>query len=82
MPIADLIPRAYAISVATYDSLYIALVENYIALVEKRNIPLVTADERLIRRLSRNIALVKRMIWVDDFSVQRAIWTMRRMVCR
>jgi predicted nucleic acid-binding protein len=43
-----------------YDSLYVAL-------AEARDIPLVTADKRLIRRLADDAALAKRVVWVGDF---------------
>ena len=64
-PIAALLPRALAISLAHMVTIYDAL---YVALAEKRDIPLVTADERLIRRLSGVAALGQRMIWVGDLS--------------
>jgi predicted nucleic acid-binding protein len=61
--VAGLVPRAFAISVAhsvtVYDSLYVAL-------AEQRDIPLVTADERFIRRLSGDAHLAKRMVWVGN----------------
>lgn len=60
-PIADLIPRAFAISAANAVTIYDSL---YIALAEKRDLPMVTADERLIRRMSGDAALAKRMLWV------------------
>ena len=47
-PIADLIPRAFAISAALAVTIYDSL---NVALAEKRDIAMVTADERLIRRL-------------------------------
>ncbi len=62
--IAGLVPRAFAISVAhavtVYDSLYVAL-------AEQRDIPLVTADERLVRRLAADAVLGKRVLWIGDF---------------
>jgi predicted nucleic acid-binding protein len=64
-PIADLMPRAFAIAVARTVTIYGAL---YVALAETRDIPLVTADERLIRRLSGDPALAKRMVWVGDLA--------------
>jgi predicted nucleic acid-binding protein len=69
--IAGLLPRAFAISVAhsvtVYDSLYVAL-------AEQRDIPLVTADERLIRRLSGDADLAKRMVWIGtDLPAKQAI---------
>lgn len=64
-PIANLLPRAFAISMAhavtIYDSLYIALAEGL-------NVPLVTADKRLIRLMSGDAALGKRMVWIGDLS--------------
>jgi predicted nucleic acid-binding protein len=62
-PIAALLPRAFAISVARMVTIYDAL---YVALAEQRDIPLITADERLIRRMSGDPALAKRMVWVGD----------------
>lgn len=62
-PIAGLMPRAFAISVANAVTIYDSL---YIALAEKRNIPMVTADERLVRRMSGDAELTKHMIWIDD----------------
>ena len=64
-PIADLMPRAFAISVALRVTIYDSL---YVALAEKRDIAMVTADERLIGRLSGNAALAKLMVWVGDLS--------------
>jgi predicted nucleic acid-binding protein len=48
-------------AVTIYDSLYIAL-------AEKRGIPLVTADRRLIRCISSDAAVAKLMVWVGDLS--------------
>jgi predicted nucleic acid-binding protein len=62
-PIADLMARAFAISVARTVTIYDSL---YVALAERRDIVMVTADERLIRRLSGDAALAKRMVWVGD----------------
>ena len=65
-PIVALMPRAFAIAmglgVTVYDGLYVALAEG-------RGIPLVTADERLIRRVSGDVGLGRLMIWVGAFSV-------------
>ena len=65
-PIAGLMPRAFAISAARMVTIYDSL---YVALAEKRDIPMVTADERLIRQLSADAGLAKRMIWVADLAV-------------
>jgi predicted nucleic acid-binding protein len=62
-PIAGLLSRAFAISVAHEATIYDTL---YVALAEKLDIPMVTADERLIRRLSPDEALRKYVVWVDD----------------
>ncbi len=62
-PIADLMPRAFAISASCSMTIYDSL---YVALAEKRDIPLVTADGRLIRRLAGDPGLAKRMVWVGD----------------
>jgi len=47
--IAELVPRAFAISVAHAVTIYDSL---YVALAAQRDILLVTADERLVRQLS------------------------------
>jgi predicted nucleic acid-binding protein len=65
-PIAGLMPRASAISAARVVTIYDSL---YLALAEKRDIPMVTADERLIRQLSADAGLAKRMIWVADLVI-------------
>lgn len=62
-PVVSLMPRAFAISVAHAVTIYDSL---YVALAEQLNIPMVTADERLIRRLSGDATLAKRMVWVGD----------------
>ena len=62
-PIASLLPRAFAISVAHTVTIYDSL---YVALAEQRDLKLVTADERLIRRLSDDAALAQLMVWVGD----------------
>jgi predicted nucleic acid-binding protein len=64
-PIAGLLPRAFAISTARMVTIHDSL---YVALAEKRGVPLVTADERLIRQLSGDPDLAKRVIWVGDVS--------------
>jgi len=64
-PIAELMPRAFAISVACAVTIYDSL---YIALAEKRNIPFVTADARLIRRIAGDVTLAGRMIWIGDLT--------------
>jgi len=64
-PIAGLMPRAFAIAVAHTVTIYDSL---YVALAETRDIPLVTADERLIKRLAGNPALAKLMVWVGDLA--------------
>lgn len=61
--ISDLMPRAFALSVANAVTVYDSL---YIALAERRNIPFVTADERLVQRMSGDVALAKRVVWVGD----------------
>ena len=65
MPIAALMPRAFAISVARSVTVYNS---PYVALAEALDLPLVTADARLIRRLSDDPTLGKRLIWVGDLS--------------
>ena len=64
-PIAELMPRAFAISVANSITIYDSL---YLALAEKRNIPLVTADKSLIRSMSSDAVLAKRLIWVGELA--------------
>jgi len=65
VPVLDLMPRAFAISVARMVTIHDAL---YVALAEKRDIPLVTADERLIQGMSGDAALRQRMVWVGDLA--------------
>lgn len=65
VPVPDLMPRAFAISVAQAVTIHDSL---YIALAEKLDVPFVTADARLIRRMAGNATLRKRMIWVGDLS--------------
>jgi predicted nucleic acid-binding protein len=62
-PVAGLMPRAFAISVANAVTIYDSL---YLALAEKRNIPFVTADRRLIRRMASDAAFAQRLVWVGD----------------
>jgi predicted nucleic acid-binding protein len=64
-PIALLMPRAFAISVAHSVTIYDSL---YVALAEQRDVKFVSADVRLIRRLSDDADLVKRMVWVGSLS--------------
>jgi len=59
----SVMPRAFAISVAHSITICDSL---YVALAEKRDVPLVTADERLIRRLTDDAALGRRTVWVGD----------------
>lgn len=61
--IAGLVHRAFAISVAHSITIYDSL---YVALAEHRDIPMVTADQRLLRRLSTDAAFGKRLVWVGD----------------
>jgi predicted nucleic acid-binding protein len=62
-PLEGLVPRAFAIGVARGVTIYDAL---YVALAEKYDIPMVSADAKLIRRLSGDPALAGRMVWVGD----------------
>jgi predicted nucleic acid-binding protein len=64
--VASLMPRAFAISVARMVTIYDSL---YVALAEKREIPMVTADERLIRKISGDAGLARLMVWVGDLTV-------------
>jgi predicted nucleic acid-binding protein len=62
----DLMPRAFAISVAQTVTIYDSL---YIALAEKLHVPLVTADQQLIRRMAGDAALEQLVVWVGDLVV-------------
>jgi predicted nucleic acid-binding protein len=62
-PIAPLMTRAFALSVAQRVTIYDSL---YVALAEALDVPLVTADERLIRQLSSDPILAKRVVSVGD----------------
>jgi predicted nucleic acid-binding protein len=64
-PLAALLPRAYAISVAHSLAIYDSL---YVALAERLDLPFITADARLVRRLSTTQALSKRTVWIGDIS--------------
>jgi predicted nucleic acid-binding protein len=55
--------RAFALSVARSVTIYDSL---YLALAERLDIPLVTADDALIRRLSDDAQLTQRIIAVGD----------------
>lgn len=63
--IASLMPRAFTISAARTVTIYDSL---YVALAEKRGIPMVTADEKLMRRMCGDAALAKLMVWIGDLS--------------
>lgn len=62
-PIASLMPRAFSIAVARMITVYDAL---YVALAVQRDVPLVTADQRLIRRVADDPALARLILWVGD----------------
>lgn len=62
---ATLMPRAFALSVARNITIYESL---YVSLGEKLDLPVVTADLRLIRRLADDPALARRMVWVGDLA--------------
>lgn len=64
--ITDLMPRAFMISVSCRATMYDSL---YVALAEARDIPIVTADKRLIGRLAGDAVLAQRAVWVADFAV-------------
>ncbi|HVY17565.1 MAG TPA: type II toxin-antitoxin system VapC family toxin [Rhodopila sp.] len=53
-PIATLMPRAFEIAVARMVTVYDAL---YVALAEQRGVPMVTADERLVRRMAGELVV-------------------------
>ncbi len=59
-PVAALASRAFVISVEHSVTIYDSL---YVALALERDIPFVTADEKLVRGL----ALSNRVVWVGDF---------------
>jgi predicted nucleic acid-binding protein len=63
--VAGLMPRAFAISVAHSVTIHDSL---YVALAEQRDIPLVTADERLVQHLSGDADLGRRMVWIGEIS--------------
>ena len=63
LPLAALMPRAFALSVAHRVTIYDSL---YVALAEQRDLAVVSADKRLIERLSVDAALAKRLIWLGD----------------
>jgi predicted nucleic acid-binding protein len=65
-PVTGLMPCAFAIAGGQGVTIYDAL---YVALAEQRAIPLVTADQRLIRHMSADAALAELMVWVGDGSV-------------
>lgn len=62
-PIARLMPRAFALSVAHMITVYDTL---YLALAEQLRLKLVTADQRLWRRASSDATLARQLIWVGD----------------
>ena len=61
-PIAGLMSRAFAISVEHAVTIYDSL---YVALAMERGIPVVTADERLVRRF-RATDLSNSVVWIGD----------------
>ncbi len=64
-PLVNLLPSAFAISVARTVAIYDSL---YMALAIERGIPFVTADERLIGRLCGDESLRKLLVWVGDLA--------------
>jgi predicted nucleic acid-binding protein len=62
---ASLMPRAFTLSVAHGITIYDSL---YVALGERLDLPLVTADQRLIRRLADDADLARRMVWVGNLT--------------
>ncbi|MBV9252518.1 MAG: type II toxin-antitoxin system VapC family toxin [Acetobacteraceae bacterium] len=66
-PISKLMPRAFAISVARSIPIYDSL---YVALAEKLEIPLITADKQLLRCVRPDAGLASRMIWLGDIEFQ------------
>ncbi len=62
-PIATLMPRAFQIAVVRMVTVYDAL---YVALAEQRGVPLVTADERLVRRLEGDVGLGRLVVGVGS----------------
>ena len=61
--IAILVPRAFTIAVTHSITVYDAL---YVALAEQRDVECVSADVKLIRRLSSDRDLRRRMVWIGD----------------
>jgi predicted nucleic acid-binding protein len=64
-PIDRLMPRAFNIGIALSTTIYDSL---YVALAEESGAPMVTADERLIRKVSVDARFSKLMVWVSTVS--------------
>jgi len=62
-PVAALMPHAFEIAAARMVTIHDAL---YVALAEQRDLHLITADQRLVRRMAGDPALAKRMVWLGD----------------
>jgi predicted nucleic acid-binding protein len=63
--ISTLMPGAFAISAAQAVTIYDSL---YLALAEQRDVEMITADEKLISRLSAEPAVTQRILWVGDLA--------------
>jgi predicted nucleic acid-binding protein len=64
--ISGLLPRAFAIAVARSVTIYDSL---YIALAERLEIPFITADEALIRRMSQHPGGTTQTVRLRDFKL-------------
>jgi predicted nucleic acid-binding protein len=64
-PLAGLMARAFAISAARQITICDSL---YVALAEKLDVPLVTADAKLLRNLASDARPVARAVWVGDMA--------------
>ena len=62
------IERAFGTPVRTVWSHICGNLPPAVTFAEQRDLPLVTADARLIRRLSDDAALGRRMVWVGDLA--------------
>lgn len=62
-PVATLMIRAFEIAVLRMVTVYDAL---YVALAEQRGVPLVTADERLVRRMAGDPGLGRLVVGVKE----------------
>ena len=64
-PISRLMASAFSIAAASRVTIYDSL---YAALAQRLEVPLVTADRKLVRSLSNDKALARRVIWIGDLA--------------